>query len=152
MLYLEISYITLSWFSCRSIFLVELEFGTGPESNASRIRGSGALSPLRYPCTIPVPQKVLYNQFRAMVLLLSSMICFSLEYDYCSTLCLVVVTCEAVNNCSGHGKCSKVNTCECGSGFKASLDCSTGLFVFFSHRFIYAFDSLARGIGKPPPV
>jgi len=35
------------------------------------------------------------------------------------------VTCEAVNNCSGHGKCSKVNTCECESGYKGSLDCSS---------------------------
>ncbi|XP_068683141.1 uncharacterized protein [Montipora foliosa] len=34
------------------------------------------------------------------------------------------VTCEAVNNCSGHGKCSKVNTCECKSRFKG-LDCSS---------------------------
>jgi len=81
MLYLEISYIGLSWFSCRSSFLVELGFGTGPESNASRIRGSGALSPLCYPCTIPVPQKVPYNHVRAMVMLLRSMMCPFLEYD-----------------------------------------------------------------------
>ena len=39
-----------------------------------------------------------------------------------------VVTCEAVNNCSGHGRCSEVNTCDCDSGFKGSLDCSLGLF------------------------
>ncbi|XP_078355806.1 uncharacterized protein LOC144640574 [Oculina patagonica] len=37
---------------------------------------------------------------------------------------LFCVTCEAVNNCSGHGRCSKVNTCDCESGFKGSLDCS----------------------------
>ena len=44
------------------------------------------------------------------------------------TLFFVIVTCEAVNNCSGHGNCSKVNTCECESGFKGSLDCLSGLF------------------------
>ncbi|KAL9963567.1 hypothetical protein ACROYT_G027089 [Oculina patagonica] len=37
---------------------------------------------------------------------------------------LFCATCEAVNNCSGHGRCSEVNTCDCESGFKGSLDCS----------------------------
>ena len=41
---------------------------------------------------------------------------------------VVSVTCEAVNNCSKHGSCIEVNTCDCDSGFKGSLDCSTGLF------------------------
>ena len=38
----------------------------------------------------------------------------------------LLVTCEAVNNCSGSGKCVRVNTCDCKSGFKGSPDCSEG--------------------------
>ena len=38
----------------------------------------------------------------------------------------LLVTCEAVNNCSGNGKCVRVNTCDCKSGFKGSPDCSEG--------------------------
>ena len=38
----------------------------------------------------------------------------------------LLVTCEAVNNCSGSGRCVRVNTCDCNSGFKGSPDCSEG--------------------------
>ena len=31
-----------------------------------------------------------------------------------------------MNNCSGSGRCVRVNTCDCKSGFKGSPDCSEG--------------------------
>ena len=40
------------------------------------------------------------------------------------------VSCESLNNCSGHGNCSGPNVCTCHAGFKG-IACSEGIFDMY---------------------